>query len=110
MNVTTARLTRAAAAAAAIAGAIFIAVQINHPASDTFTTETAQWVARGSAKLVMTVLALAGITGMYLRQVGRTRLLGLVGYLVFAAGYLGMFGVEAISVTVLPTLSDTEPA
>ena len=37
---------------------------------------------RSSAKVVMAVLALAGITGMYLRQVRRQAgLLGLVGYL-----------------------------
>ena len=102
MTITPAGLTKAAAAAAAVAGGIFIAVQIGHPASDTFTTETSQWVARGSAKIVMAVLALAGITGMYLRQVRRSGLLGLVGYLVFAAGYLAMFAVEVVSVTVLP--------
>ena len=34
----------------------------------------------------MAVLALAGITGMYLRQVRQMRVLGLIGYLVFAAG------------------------
>ena len=110
MTITPAGLTKAAAAAAAAAGAIFIAVQIGHPASDTFTSETAQWVARGSAKAVMTVLALAGITGMYLRQVRRSGLLGLVGYLLFAAGYLAMFAIEVISVTVLPALTDSEPA
>ena len=36
----------------------------------------------------MAALALAGITGMYLRQDRKAGLLGLVGYLVFAAGYL----------------------
>jgi hypothetical protein len=110
MNITAASLTKAAGAAAALAGAIFIAVQINHPASDTFNSETTQWVARGSAKVVMTVLALAGITGMYLRQVRQSGLLGLIGYLVFAVGYLAMFSVEVISVTVLPALSDSDPA
>lgn len=109
MTITAANLTKAAGAAAAVAGAIFIAVQVDHPASDSFTTETSQWVARGTAKVLMTVLALAGITGMYLRQVRRTGLLGLVGYLVLAAGYLAMLSVEVISVTVLPALSDTQP-
>ena len=73
MTITATSLTRAAAAAAVVAGAVFVAVQINHPASDTFTTETSQWVARGCAKVVMTVLALAGITGMYLRQLRQAR-------------------------------------
>ena len=68
MNVTSSSLIKAAGAAAAVAGAIFIAVQVNHPLPDSFTTETAQWVARESAKIVMAALALAGITGMYLSQ------------------------------------------
>ena len=109
MSITATGLIKAAGAAAAAAGAIFIAVQINHPASDTFTTETTQWVAREYAKIVMAALALAGITGMYLRQYRKAGLLGLVGYLVFSAGYLAMFSVEVIAAVVLPNLVHTEP-
>jgi hypothetical protein len=95
MTVTTSGLTRAAAAASVAAGLIFVAVQIGHPASDTFTTETTQWVVRGSAKLVMCALALAAVTGMYLRQHRRAGVLGLAGYLLFSVGYLALFGVES---------------
>ena len=109
MNITATGLTKAAAAAAAIAGTIFITVQIGHPATDTFTTETTQWAARSCAKTVMAALALAGITGMYLRQYRKAGLLGLVGYLTFAAGYLALLSVEVIAVAVLPNLVHTEP-
>jgi hypothetical protein len=109
MDVTATSLTRAAAAAAAAAGAIFIAVQIGHPATDSFTTETAEWVARSCAKIVMAALALAGITGMYLRQRRQAGVLGLIGYLLFAAGYLAIFSVEVIAATILPALVDTNP-
>lgn len=109
MTITATGLTKAAGAAAAVAGSIFIAVQINHPATGTFTTETHQWVARSVAKAVMAALALAGITGLYLRQNRQAGILGLVGYLVFAAGYLGLFCVEVIAAAVLPNLVDTEP-
>jgi hypothetical protein len=110
MTISATGLTKAAAAAAAVAGSIFIAVQIGHPGSDAFTTETAQWVARSCAKTVMAALALAGITGMYLRQHRKAGVLGLAGYLVFAVGYLAVFGVELIAATVLPNLVHTEPA
>src|SRR3954470_8614751 len=110
MTITATGLTRTAAAAAAVAGSIFIAVQIGHPGSDAFTTETAQWVARSCAKTVMAALGLAGITGMYLRQHRKAGVLGLVGYLMFAVGYLAVFGVELIAATVLPNLVHTEPA
>lgn len=108
MNVTSSGLTRAAGAAAATAGAIFIAVQVNHPAGSAFDTETTQWVVRSCAKAVMAVLALVGITGIWLRQHRETGLLGLVGYAVFAVGYLTMLTVQVIAATVLPTLLDTD--
>jgi hypothetical protein len=109
MSITATGLTKAAGAAAALAGAIFITVQIGHPSFDSYTTETTQWVARCSAKTVMAALALTGITGMYLNQYRRAGLLGLVGYVVFAAGYLAMFAEEVIAVFVLPQLVDTQP-
>lgn len=110
MNVTAAGLTQAAGAAAVAAGAIFVAVQIGHPGPGTFTTETSQWVARSVAKVVMAALALAGITGMYVSQHRTARVLGLVGYVVLALGYLAMLSVEMIAATVLPNLTSTEPA
>jgi len=110
MTVTTTGLTRAAGIAAAVAGTIFIAVQIGHPAFDTFVTDTHEWVIRCSAKAVMTVLALAGLTGMYLHQVRQMRVLGLFGFLVFTLGYLMMFATEVMAVAFLPTLTDKTPA
>jgi hypothetical protein len=109
MNVTSSSLTKAAGAAAAVAGAIFIGVQINHPPMDVSSVTTTEWVIRNTGKVVMTALALAGITGMYLHQHRKAGLLGLVGYLVFAAGYLAMFSVEVIGAAVLPNLADTQP-
>jgi hypothetical protein len=109
MNITATRVTQAAGAAAATAGAIFIAVQIGHPSTGSFTTETTQWVVRSCAKSVMAVLALSGITGMYLRQYRKAGALGLAGYILFAAGYLALLSVEVIAAAVLPNLVDSEP-
>lgn len=109
MNVTSTGLTRAAGVAAAIAGSIFVAVQVNHPAEAAFDTETTEWVVRCSAKGVMSVLALVGIAGMYLRQHRQAGLLGLVGYVVFTLGYLTIFAVQVIAAAVLPTLLDSNP-
>jgi hypothetical protein len=109
MTITAANLTRAAGVAAAIAGTIFIAVQINHPPMEAASADLTQWVVRSCAKTVMAALALAGITGMYLRQYRQIGVLGLAGYLVFAAGYLTMFSVEVIAATVLPSLTDSNP-
>ncbi len=110
MTITSSALTRAAGAAAVAAGAIFIAVQVNHPPMEVASAETTEWVVRSCAKVVMTALALAGITGMYLRQVRQAGVLGLVGYLVLAAGYLGMVGVEVMAAALLPGLASIDPA
>jgi hypothetical protein len=109
VTVTTRTLLRAAGVAAALAGAIFIGVQINHPPADSFLTDTNEWVTRCSAKAVMGALALAGVTGIYLRQLRQMRVLGLVGFVFFAAGYLLLFATEVIAVFVLPALTDRSP-
>jgi hypothetical protein len=109
MTVTSSSLFKAAGAAAAIAGAVFVAVQVGHPSSTSFATQTHEWVIRSCAKAVMAVLALAGITGMYLRQHRTAGLLGLAGYLVFAAGYVLMLTVEVVAAAVLPGLVGREP-
>ena len=109
MTVTTTSLTRAAGISAAIAGAIFIGVQIGHPPMHVASVETTEWVVRSTAKAVMAALALVGLTGIYLRQVRQIGVLGLVGYLVFGAGYLLMFGVEIVAAAVLPHLATTMP-
>jgi hypothetical protein len=109
MTITTTRLTRAAGVCAAIAGLIFIAVQIKHPPMDVSAVTTTDWVVRSTAKVVMAALALVGITGMYLRQVRQTRVLGLVGYLLFGAGYLAILSTEVVAAVVLPALAHSSP-
>ncbi len=105
MTVTTRTLTQAAAVCAVAAGAIYVGVQINHPAPDAYLTHTDEWVFRSAAKAVMGALALAGITGIYLRQVRQMRLLGLVGFVLFAIGYLLLFATEVIGALVLPAFT-----
>jgi hypothetical protein len=109
MTITPTFLTRAAGAAAVVAGLIFIGVQINHPHSDVTNVITTEWAVRGSLKLLMVALVLVGVTGMYLRQVRQIGVLGLIGYLVFGAGYLLIFATTFVTAYVLPLLADTDP-
>jgi hypothetical protein len=108
-RLTARRLTAAAGLCAVAAGAIFVGVQVNHPPMDSFLTDTDEWVVRSTAKAVMAALALAGITGMYLRQVRQMRVLGLAGYLLFAVGYLMLWATEVMAAAFLPALTDTAP-
>ncbi len=111
MHITAIGLTKAAAVAAVTAGAIFVAVQLGHPASDTFTTETSQWVARSLAKTVMFALALAGDRRpVPAPAAGRPACSGCSATSSSRVGYLALLSTEVIAAAVLPSLVDTEPA
>lgn len=110
MTITPAILTRGAAAAAVGAGLLFIGVQIGHPHLDAASITTTEVVVRGSLKMLMAVLALVGITGMYLSQVRRNGVLGLVGYLVLGASYLLITCLTYLAAIVLPQIAATNPA
>jgi hypothetical protein len=109
MRITPITLTRFAGVAAAAAGLIFIGVQVGHPHLDAETITTTEMALRSSLKALMAALALVGITGMYLRQVEETGMLGLVGYLLFASNYLLILGTAFASAFVLPAIADTNP-
>lgn len=107
---TTRRLTAAAGLCAAAAGAIFIGVQIGHPPVDVEHITTTEMTIRETAKAAMSLLAIAGLTGMLIRcrhQMGRV---GRAGYVLVTIGYLAMFAVQCIAGWVLPTMADTNPA
>ena len=109
MTITPAKLTRAAGVAAVVGGLLFIGVQIKHPNLDLALITTAEWKVRQTMKVLFAALSLAGITGMYLRQVTRTGVLGLIGYVVLATGFLLMLSTEVIGVIVVPTIAGTSP-
>lgn len=109
MPITTTTLTRAAGLSAVAAGLLFIGVQINHPHLDAEFATTTEYTVRQSLKVLMAGLSLVGITGMYLRQVKQAGVLGLIGYLVFGAGYLIMTSVEVIGAVVFSTLAHIAP-
>jgi hypothetical protein len=109
MTVTTTGLTKAAGAAAVAAGAIFIGVQIGHPQLNLTTVTTTNVFIRDSLKVLMAALAVVGLTGMYLSQVRRNGVLGLVGYVVYAAGYLSIMCTTFAGAFVLPTIAGTSP-
>ncbi len=109
MSITTTTLTRAAGLAAVAGGLLFIAVQIKHPLLDAPFTTTTEYAVRETAKIFMAVFSLVGITGIYLRQVRQTGVLGLIGYLVLSVGYLTILSIQAIAVFVLPDLAAGQP-
>jgi hypothetical protein len=110
MSITPRTLTQSAGVAAMAAGLIFILVQIGHPHLDVSSVDTSEWAVRNTAKMLFAALALAGITGMYLRQVKEMGRLGLLAYLVLSSGYLLIVGTAFVAGYVLPSLAETDPA
>jgi hypothetical protein len=109
MSITTTTLTRAAGVAAVAGGLLYLGVQVNHPHLDLDFIATTEWKVRQAMKVAFSALSLAGITGMYLRHVTRTGVLGLVGYLVLATGFLVLLSIEAIGLVVLPAIAASSP-
>jgi hypothetical protein len=109
MTITTTKLTRAAGLSAVAGGLLFIAVQINHPLLDATFTMTTEYAVRESMKIFMAVFSLIGITGIYLRQVKQTGVLGLIGYIVLGVGYLAIFSAQVVGVFVLPVIAASNP-
>jgi hypothetical protein len=110
MTITPGTLSRSSAVAAIVAGLIFIGVQLGHPHLDVASVGSTEWAVRNAAKMVFATLALAGITGMYLRQVKQMGRLGLVAYLLLATGYLLITSTALVAGYVLPSLVQTDPA
>ena len=110
MDITPTTLTRSAGLAAVAAGAIFIAVQLNHPPLTATGVHPAEWAIRSSLKVLMAALALVGITGMYLHQVKKMGVLGLLGFMLFAANYLFIVSTSFVAAIVLPAIADTSPS
>ena len=109
MTITSTKLIRAAGLSAVAGGLLFLAVQFKHPILDATFASTTEYAVRETMKIFMAVFSLIGITGIYLRQVKQTGVLGLIGYLVLGVGYLTIMSVQVIGVFVLPDLSASQP-
>jgi hypothetical protein len=107
--VTTEFLVRASAVAAILAGIAFIGVQIGHPQLDTTSITTTNVYVRDQLKVLMAVLALVGITGMYLSQIRRNGILGLIGYLLLVGCYLLIMCDDYAAAYIFPEVAKADP-
>src|SRR3954451_6922582 len=102
MNITTNRIAATAGLCAAVAGAIYIGVQVNHPPADVAHVVTTEVLVRETAKAVMAILALAAFAGISLRNRNRLGALGITGYVLVSIGSFAMFAQKCIVACVLP--------
>ena len=109
MNITYAKLTRAAGLSAALSGLLFIVIQPIHPLEDAATVTSPAWAIVAYMTMAMSILGLVGLTGIYLRQVKETGLLGLIGYLMFAFEYVLVAAWTFAEALILPPLAAEAP-
>lgn len=109
MTITQTGLYKTAGVCAVVGGAIYCAVQIGHPSATVAHVTTTNVQLRETAKVVFAVLGLVGITGMYLCQRRRLGVVGLAGYVLFAAAFLLLFATECIVGYILPVVARTDP-
>jgi hypothetical protein len=109
MTISSTILTRAAGVSAVAGGLLFLGVQIAHPHLDAAFAGTPEFVLRQSMKIGFALLSLVGITGMYLQQVRRNGVLGLLGYLLLGGAFLTILSIEVMGAVALPALAHTAP-
>jgi hypothetical protein len=109
MSITATSLTRAGAVALAAAGAVFILIQPLHPHEDIAGITTSIWVIVHLMSWTMAVLGLAGITALYLSQVKKFGVLGLLAYLVFSLFFITQACVNFAEAFILPLSAAGSP-
>jgi len=109
MTITTTTLTRAAGVSAVASGLLYIVIQPIHPTETVSAVTGTGWAVVGYLTIAMAVLGLVGVTGIYLRQVTRSGLPGLIGYLMFGSFYLLTTAFAFAETLVLPPLAAEAP-
>lgn len=109
MHISPSTLTRAGGVALALSGILFIVIQPLHPHEDVASIVTTRWVIVHILSFTMAALGLAGITAIYLNQVIRSGLLGLLGYLVFSVFFITQASVNFAEAFILPLSAAGSP-
>lgn len=109
MTITPSGLLRAAGLSAAASGVLFALIQFIHPDETLANVDTTAGVGTHYLSITMCALGMVGVTGLYLRQIKETGVLGLVGYLMFAAFFAVTAGFQFIEAFALPELAAEAP-
>lgn len=109
MSITSSTLTRTAAVAATLAGLAYVVIQFIHPADVIASLFTQAWVNVHVLSFAEAVLALVGITGIYLRQVRQFGVLGLLGYLMFGFFFILQASFNFAEALIAPLIAVSAP-
>jgi hypothetical protein len=109
MTITHSGLSKAAGISAICSGLLYIVIQPIHPEETVAAVTDTSWVVVAGMTNAMAVLALVGLTGIYLRQVRESGVLGLIAYLLFGTFYLLVIAHSFAEALILPHLADVSP-
>lgn len=109
VTVTTSKLIRWSGLAAVVAGIIFAGIQPIHPADELASVTTDGWKIIQPLKTAMCLLFVAGITGLYARQVEESGRLGLAGFLVFSLCWALQMPYAFTQAFIMPLLPTEAP-
>ena len=109
MTITTAKLMRATGLCGLLAGVLFLLPQFIHPEDEVAAVTTSGWAVAHLVNMTMGILALVGVTGLYLRQVRETGVLGLIAYVLFGTAFLMISIVSFAEAVILPEITDVAP-
>ena len=109
MKPTASKLIRWAGLAAMVAGIIFAGIPPIHPPDVLSSVTTSEWAIIISLKLAMCLLFLAGITGIYARQVKEAGWLGLAGFLLLSLSWWLQTAYVFAEAFILPVLATAAP-
>jgi hypothetical protein len=109
MSITTSTLTRGAAVAAALAGLAYIVIQFIHPADVVASLSTQRWAIVHYLSFGEAVLAIIGVSGIYLRQVRKFGVLGLVAYGMFALFFILQAAFNFAEALIAPLIAADAP-
>jgi hypothetical protein len=109
MKPTASNLIRWAGLSAVAAGAIFAGIQPIHPPDFLPSVTTAAWAIIMPLKLTMCLLFLAGIAGLYARQVEESGWLGLAGFLALSLSWALQTAFIFAEAFILPVVATPAP-
>ncbi|WP_033543145.1 hypothetical protein [Planococcus sp. CAU13] len=109
-GITPAVLIRFSGLFGAMAGLLFIVIQLVHPADQLASVGTASWVIVAALTSIMALFNIIGTAGIYAAQVKESGWLGLLGFVVFSLFWMATLIFSFIEALVLPVLATAAPA
>lgn len=102
-------LIRATGPFAILAGLIYAGIQPIHPPDFLASVTTPIWAVFMSLKLAMSLFFIIAITGLYVRQVGRSGWVALAGFVLFGLAWWLETGFIFAELFILPPLAAAAP-